>query len=117
MRFDLLTIAGLFFSFTASSQSLEQYVSSYNSLNNNLEARLILKEQASLLAYNEATSEGVGNDAVIRRNQLLSSEGDKYGALSLKLLKRYCTGDDSALVVPSYENPDETTCKFILSLN
>ncbi|EKS7782938.1 hypothetical protein ACOGYG_001389 [Edwardsiella piscicida] len=105
----------LCFPLFCNAQSLMEFISSNKSLNDNVEARILVKSQASLMAYAEAQSEGSDN-AVKRSRYLLQNEGEKYGALSLKKVKLFCAGDDTALDLPPYDYPDKELCNFFMSL-
>ena len=93
--------------------SLEEFIIANKPLNDNVEARMLIKQVASLMAYSEALSEGV-DDTEARRKEILMQDGEKYGSLSLKRMKQYCLGEDIPFNPPS--QPDKQTCTLLLSL-
>lgn len=98
---------------SASAQSLEEYVSSNAALSDNVEARMLVKEQSAMMAFKEAMSEGGGNTHA-RKAELLTKDGSKYGELSIKKLKKFCAGDARALDIT--DEPDNDTCAFLRSI-
>ena len=74
---------------------------------------MLVKKQSSMMAFEEATSEGGGN-AHSRKNELLTQDGAKYGEVAIKKLKKFCSGDAQALSIT--DEPDKETCQFFLSM-
>lgn len=109
----IFVLAGVTCSASVSAESLEGFISSNHDLNENVEARMLVKQEASLMAYSEALSEGVENTEG-RRKEILMQDGEKYGALAIKKMNKFCSGSDVSFVAPS--QPDEETCKFFLRL-
>lgn len=108
-------IAAVVFSFSSPvfAGSLEGFISANKTLNDNVEARGLVKQEASLIAYSEALSEGV-DDTEIRRKEILTQDGEKYGALALKKMTKFCSGENVSFTAPA--EPDKETCQFFLSL-
>lgn len=94
------------------AQSLEEYVSTTTRINDNMEVRILVKDLAARLAYDEAMNEGVENYNA-RKRELLNKDGDRYGAVALKRLMKFCAGDKT---IKLYSKPDEDTCSYIKTL-
>lgn len=112
MKKNIITALCLFTPLICSAQSIESFISSNELLNNNIEARHLIKEDAALLAMQDAINEGDGNLA--RRDKLLREDGDKYAALSIKRYKKSCNGDKRTVLL---SQPDDEMCAFFLGLN
>lgn len=103
-----ITLPGVTF-----AQSLEEYVSTNSHINGNMEVRILVKDLAARLAYNEAMDEGVENTSA-RKRELLNKDGDRYGTVALKRLMKFCLGDKT---IKLYSKPDEETCTYIKTVD
>lgn len=93
---------------TAYAGSLNDFFNKNPDLQKNTEARMIIKDQASWLALDEASNEGRDNLGS-RRDQLLRDNGEDYANVALKNFKLFCAGKSSSYLTTK---PDEETCKF-----
>lgn len=107
-------IAFMFISVEVSAASLDSFMAANKKINDNVEARMILKEEVSMMIFTESRNEGrFGQDSIKRRGQLLQENGSDYAVIAVKRLKNHCIGNGDLDIS---REPDSDTCKFFLSI-
>ena len=92
------------------AKTLDEFFSSHQNLNANVEVRMAVKSLSSSMANVEAVNEGNPLPGV-RGAELLRENGGDYADIALKKLAGSCSGKDSV-----YEASDfsEKTCDMVI---